>query len=194
MGRSIKRRVASPPCHQNTAPRGRSLDSRVGGGEPTAKQKVFLPQVQNNSDSLLNTHSTVEDWRNLGEWGGGGRGGVKLNQPGRQKLGRYRSPVSRHSMQSYILTYCRLSRTSEPLIALGSHQGGSGEGPLISASAVPIVGGWGWGADLNTLALRRWYQTVVFTTRAVSRQAYFPSTPYPQGWGRGRGWGEWGNH
>ena len=47
-------------------------------------------------------------------------------EPGRQKLGRYRSPVSRHSIQSYILTYYRL-RKREPLIALGSHQEGNGE-------------------------------------------------------------------
>ena len=33
-----------------------------------------------SSDSLFNTHSTVEDWRNLGK--------MKLNEPGRQKLGR----------------------------------------------------------------------------------------------------------
>ena len=34
-----------------------------------------------NSDSLLNTHSTVEDCRNLAK--------MQLNGPGRQKLGRY---------------------------------------------------------------------------------------------------------
>ena len=50
---------------------------------------------------------------------------MKLNEPGRQELGRYRSPVSRHSMQSYTLTYQRL-RQREPLIALGSHQVGGG--------------------------------------------------------------------
>ena len=32
------------------------------------------------------------------------------------------SPVSRRSMESYVLTYSRL-RKREPLIALGSHQG-----------------------------------------------------------------------
>ena len=37
---------------------------------------------------------------------------MKLNESGRQKVG---SPVSRHSMQSYILTYCRL-RKKESLI------------------------------------------------------------------------------
>ena len=45
-----------------------------------------------------------------------------------------RSPVSRRSVQSYILTIYRL-RKREPLIALGSHQRG-GDG-LMSASAVP---------------------------------------------------------
>ena len=50
-------------------------------------------------------------------------GEMKLNEPERQKLGRYtRSPVSRHSMQSHIRTYYWL-RKGEPLIALGSHQG-----------------------------------------------------------------------
>ena len=48
---------------------------------------------------------------------------MKLNEPGRQKLGRYIlyiSPVSRHSIQSYILTYYMLGKR-EPL---GSHHGG----------------------------------------------------------------------
>ena len=41
-----------------------------------AKQNVFLPQVQLMTDYLvLNTHSTVEDWRNWGE--------MKLNEPGK---------------------------------------------------------------------------------------------------------------
>ena len=39
-----------------------------------------IPTTSNNSDSLLNTQYTVGDWRNLGE--------MKLNEPGRQKLGR----------------------------------------------------------------------------------------------------------
>ena len=30
---------------------------------------------------------------------------VKLNQPGRQKPGRYRSPIIRHIIQSYTPTY-----------------------------------------------------------------------------------------
>ena len=53
-------------------------------------------------------------WRSLEE--------MKFAEPGRPKLGRHRSPVSRHSIQSYILTYYRL-RKRERLIALGSHQG-----------------------------------------------------------------------
>ena len=32
-----------------------------------AKENAFRPQVKQNSDSLLNTHSTVEDWINLGK-------------------------------------------------------------------------------------------------------------------------------
>ena len=57
---------------------------------------------------------------------------MKLNEPGRQELSRYRSPVRKHSIQSYILTYYKL-RKREPLVAPGSHQ----EEPLLSASAVP---------------------------------------------------------
>ena len=89
------------------------------------------------SDSLLKsiTHiPLLKIWRNLEK--------IKLNEPGRQKLGRHRSPVSRHGIHSYIMTYYRL-RTRELLIALGSHQ----RGPLISASAVPHHG---VGTVLNT--------------------------------------------
>ena len=65
-----------------------------------------------------------------------------FNEPGKQKLGRYESPVSRHSSQSYILTYHRLIKR-EHLISLDSHQGwgwGRWGGALISASAVPHHG------------------------------------------------------
>ena len=59
---------------------------------------------------------------------------MKLNEPERQKLGRYRGPVSRHSILSYILSYYRL-RNRVPLITLDSHQGEGGwGGALISAS------------------------------------------------------------
>ena len=69
---------------------------------------------------------------------------MKWNEPGRQTCGRYTTPVSRHSMQSYSLTYYRL-RKREPW------------GALNSASAVPhLGGGGGGGADLTTLALRSW--------------------------------------
>ena len=78
---------------------------------------------------LINRHFTVEKWSNLRK--------MKLNEPARQKLDRYRNPVSRHSMKSYILTYFRL-RKREALIALSSHQ--RMEGGLISASAVPKAG------------------------------------------------------
>ena len=37
-----------------------------------------IPITSIHFDSLLNTHSTVEGWRNVGK--------MKLNQPGRQKL------------------------------------------------------------------------------------------------------------
>ena len=57
---------------------------------------------------------------------------MKLNEPG--------NPVSKHSMQSYIRTYCRV-RKREPLIALGSYHIG---GHLIDASAVPHRGGKGY--------------------------------------------------
>ena len=42
-----------------------------------------IPTTRAHSDSQLSTHSgisTVEDWRNVGK--------MKLNEPGRQKLGR----------------------------------------------------------------------------------------------------------
>ena len=60
-------------------------------------------------------------WRNLEK--------TKLNESGRQKLGRCRRHASRHSIQSYIVTYY-MYMYREPLIALGFHQGGA----LISAS------------------------------------------------------------
>ena len=50
-----------------------------------------------------------------------------MNEPGRQKLSRNRSPVSRHSMQSYILTDYRL-RKRDPLIVLDSCREGEGGG------------------------------------------------------------------
>ena len=78
----------------------------------------------------------------------------------RNEVGK--SPVIRHSMQSYIPTYFRF-RKRKPLITLGSHQ----EGALnFCIRSTPP---WG-GADLDTLALRRWSQTAwsPFTTRAVS--------------------------
>ena len=85
----------------------------IAKGYIREKQNVFLPQV-NISDSLLSTYSTVEDKRTLEK--------MKLNEPGRQKLDRYRSSVSRHSIHSYILTQYRI-RTRNTLIALSSHQG-----------------------------------------------------------------------
>ena len=39
-----------------------------------------ISSTSKHSDSLLNTYSTVEDWRNLGK--------MNLNEPGRQKLWR----------------------------------------------------------------------------------------------------------
>ena len=48
------------------------------------------------------------------------------------------SPLSRHSMQSYILTYHRL-RKREPLIALGSHQR-EGRGLKVLHPRYPTVG------------------------------------------------------
>ena len=59
---------------------------------------------------------------------------MKSNETERQKLYVGRSPESRHSMQSYILTYFRF-RKREPLIALGSHQvvgGGVGGGEGVA--------------------------------------------------------------
>ena len=48
-------------------------------GHIRGKQNVFLYTTSKYSDSQLNTHSTVENLRNLGK--------MKLNEPGRQKLG-----------------------------------------------------------------------------------------------------------
>ena len=44
--------------------------------------KKCIPTTSTHYDSLLNTHSTVEDWRNLRK--------MKLNEPERQKLGRWK--------------------------------------------------------------------------------------------------------
>ena len=56
------------------------------------------------TSELLIDHLThvppMEMWRDLEK--------MKLNEPGRQTLGSYRSPVSRPSIQSYILAYYRL--------------------------------------------------------------------------------------
>ena len=52
-------------------------------------------------------NSTVEDLEKM-----------KLNETGRQKFGRYISPVSRRSIQSYILTDYKL-RKRKPLTAQG---------------------------------------------------------------------------
>ena len=79
------------------------------GSSYQGKTKCTLT-TSTHSDSLLDTRSTVEDFENLLT--------VKLNESGRQKLGRYRSPVSRHSIKSYILAYYRF-RKRRPLIALG---------------------------------------------------------------------------
>ena len=55
-------------------------------GHIRVKQSVFLPQVNILIHYLIenNTQPTVQDWRNLWK--------TKLNELGRQQLGRYRSP------------------------------------------------------------------------------------------------------
>ena len=63
---------------------------------------------------------------------------MRLNELGKQKLGRYRNPKSRHSMQSYILTYYRL-RMREPLIGLGYHMG-VGVGGYFCIRSTPPLG------------------------------------------------------
>ena len=78
----------------------------------------YLPFYIDTSKILIHDLKHIpplKTWRNLEK--------MNLTEPGRQKLGRYRSPVSRHSIQSYILT-CYRFRKREPLIALGSHQKG----------------------------------------------------------------------
>ena len=64
-------------------------------GHIRAKQKC-IPSTSKILFHYLKTHSIVEDLENFFDK-------IMLNEPGRQKLGRYRSPVSRHSIQSYIL-------------------------------------------------------------------------------------------
>ena len=73
-------------------------------------------QYNYESDSLLKTHSTVEDSETTE------KNEVERAGPGRQRLGKYRSPVSRHSIRSCALIYCWLGKW-EFLIALGSNQG-----------------------------------------------------------------------
>ena len=114
-------------------------------GHIRVTQNVFLPQVQILIHYLIHI-PPLEIWRNLKK--------MNLNELGRHKLGtcRYGSPVGRHSIQIYILTYYSL-RKREPLIALGSHQGGGDGGglisalPWISASTVPNL----WAGNRNSL-------------------------------------------
>ena len=47
-------------------------------GHIRAKQNIFLPQVHILIHYLINTHSTVDDWKQLWK--------IKLNEPERQKL------------------------------------------------------------------------------------------------------------
>ena len=54
-------------------------------GHIRMKQNYFLPQPKIQIHSLMHTHSIVGDWRNLGK--------MNLNEPGRQKLGRYRKAL-----------------------------------------------------------------------------------------------------
>ena len=72
-------------------------------GHIREKQNVFLPRVKfwftTHTDPQCDddghfTISPLKIWKHLDK--------IKLNEPGRQKLGRYRSSVSRHSTQSCI--------------------------------------------------------------------------------------------
>ena len=85
-------------------------------------------KYNSESDSLLKTHSTVDDLEKVDENEVECAGCTETRY-------RYRSPVIRHITQSYILTYYSL-KNRETVTALGSHQGGL----LISASADPTVG------------------------------------------------------
>ena len=60
-----------------------------------------MPSKNKNARGLKHILQ-LKIWRNLEK--------MKLNEPGRQKLGRYRRLVSRHSIPSYILTYYRLRK------------------------------------------------------------------------------------
>ena len=74
---------------------------------------------------------------------------MKLNEPGRQKLGRYGSPVCRHSIQSYTLTYYRL-RKREPLIAL--------MGSLPPVALIIMTFAVDWALNNNYLSIYPFYQ------------------------------------
>ena len=58
-----------------------------------------IPTTSNILIHYLKHINPLKIWINLEK--------MKLNEPGRRKFDRYRSPVSRHSTRSYIPTHCR---------------------------------------------------------------------------------------
>ena len=90
-------------------PKGRILDRYLMFYEGSYQGETkCIPTTSKILIHYLKHIPLLKIWRNLEN--------MKLNELGRQKLGRYRSPVSIHDIQSYILTYYRL-RKWEPLIA-----------------------------------------------------------------------------
>ena len=61
------------------------------------KQNVFLPEAKFGFITLKHILPPLKVFKTLEK--------MKLYEPGKQKLGKFRSPVSRLSIQSYILTY-----------------------------------------------------------------------------------------
>ena len=63
-----------PNCKLRLMPHGFLIQGHIScHGEAKC-----TPTTSKNSDSLLNTHSTIEEWRNLGK--------MKMNELGRQKF------------------------------------------------------------------------------------------------------------
>ena len=78
---------------------------------------------------------------------------MKLKESGRQKLDAGRNPVSRRNMQSYILTYSRLT-DREPFTALSCHQRGT---LSFLIPAIAVTEGFRYtGHNDIEIHLRRW--------------------------------------
>ena len=68
----------------------------------SGRTEMYIPTTSAGCDSLHTHIPPLRIWRHFEK--------TKLNEPGMQKQGRHRSPVSRQSIQSYILTHYRLQK------------------------------------------------------------------------------------